>query len=57
LRILQAAQSKDPDTLYRASTAQTFSPTHHALAFAVAPASEIGPGFSPDIQHHQKSGL
>ena len=35
LRILQAAQSKDPDTLYLASTAQTFSPKHYALAFAV----------------------
>jgi hypothetical protein len=50
LRTLQAAQSKDPDTPHLTKTDRTISPENvYAFAVAVAFASEIGPGFSPDI--------
>ncbi len=52
LRTWQAAQSKDPDTLHLNKIARTLSTENAfalAFAFAVALASEIGPGFSPDI--------
>jgi hypothetical protein len=47
------AESKDPDTLHFTQTDRTVS-TENAVAFAPAVASEIGPGFSPDIHGQQK---
>jgi hypothetical protein len=52
LRTLQAVQSKDPDTPQLTKTDRTIS-TENAVAFAVAVASGIGPGFSPDIPGKQ----
>jgi hypothetical protein len=45
-----AAKSKDPDTPHLTKTARPIS-TRNTVVFAVAVAvaSEIGPGFSPDI--------
>jgi hypothetical protein len=49
LRTLQAVQSKDSDTPHITKTARTISTRNAVVVFALAVASEIGPGFSPDI--------